>query len=286
MTFHDPRDVLREHGLWTKKKFGQNFLTSPTVPEKIARVGGARPEDGIFEIGAGCGTLTRALAARASKVIALEYDRDLVPVARSELAGSPHVEIRQGNVLDIDWDLVCHEFERPPIIYGNLPYHLSSKIILGLLAKPHAWQRACFMLQKEFADRLSARVGSRQSSALSVQVAVWAITTHAFDVPSHAFHPAPKVDSSVIVMERLQEPVVDVDNHHALRVVVRALFAQRRKMARKSLKPISHDVEGLLRLAGLDGTRRGETFDLEEVAALSRALKAQHLAQSTPARDD
>ena len=286
MTFHDPRDVLKRHGLWTKKRFGQNFLVSPTIPEQIARVGGVRLTDSVFEIGAGCGTLTRALAPRASRVIALEYDRDLIPVAKAELADYPHVEIRQGNVLDIDWNQVRSEFEQPPLIYGNLPYHLSSKIILGLLEKPQTWQRACFMLQKEFADRLSAKIGSRQSSALSVQVAVWAVTTHAFSVPSDAFHPSPKVDSSVIVMERLSQPAVDIGAQNSFRVVVRTLFAQRRKMARKALKPITDDVEGLLSLAGLDGTRRGENFNLEEVAALSRALKAQQLLRAGSERDD
>ena len=210
MSFRDPRDVLKAHGLWTKKQFGQNFLILPQVPERIAMVGGARSDDVIFEIGAGCGTLTRALAPRCERLIALEYDRDLVGVARSELAWAEHVEVRAGNVLDVDWDQIASEVGKPVVIYGNLPYHLSSKIILSVLSQPKAWTRACFMGQKEFAQRLIAPVGTRASSALSAQAALRSVMSHAFDVPPHAFHPAPKVDSSVFVMECLEEPRVEV----------------------------------------------------------------------------
>jgi 16S rRNA (adenine1518-N6/adenine1519-N6)-dimethyltransferase len=280
MTFHDPRAVLKAHGLWTKKRFGQNFLIAPQVPERIVRVGGARANDVVFEIGAGCGTLTRALAPEVSRVIALEYDRDLVPVARAELGWADHVEIREGNVLDVDWDAIRTEFGVTPIVYGNLPYHLSSKIILSLIAHPTTWSRACFMLQKEFAQRLAATPGTRQSSALSVQAALWSVTTHAFDVPANCFHPAPKVESSVIVMERRETPAADVGDEARFKSVVRALFAQRRKMARKALKSISDDVDDLLTRASLDGTCCGETFTLDEIAALSRALIAQ--SQESP----
>jgi len=272
MTFHDPRIVLKAHGLWTKKQFGQNFLVAPHLPEKIVRAGGIQADDIVFEIGAGCGTLTRALAPAANRVVALEYDRDLIPVARAELAWADHVEVRGGNILDVNWQELATEFGQPPIIYGNLPYHLSSKIILGLLETPMAWRRACFMLQKEFAQRLAAPVGTRESSALSVQTALWAITTLAFDVPADCFHPAPKIDSSVIVMERRADPAVAIGSPDNFRIIVRALFAQRRKMARKALKPISKNPASLFEAANIEGTRRGENFTLDEIAALSRAL--------------
>ncbi len=128
------------------------------------------------------------------------------------------------------------------------------------------------MLQKEFAERLAAPIGTRASSALSVQTALWAVTTLALDVPASSFHPRPKVDSSIIVMERRESPAVEVGSLESFKIIVRALFAQRRKMARKALKPICDNVGELLDAAGLDGTRRGENFDLEEIAALSRAL--------------
>ena len=182
-----------------------------------------------------------------------------------------------GNVLDVDWNQIASEVGKPIVIYGNLPYHLSSKIILSVLSQPKAWTRACFMVQKEFAQRLIAPVGTRASSALSAQAALRSVMSHAFDVPPHAFHPAPKVDSSVFVMECLEEPRVEVGSQKAFRNIVRALFAQRRKMARKALKSVTSDAQSLLEQAGLDGTRRGETFTLEEIASLSRTLCAQSL---------
>tara|TARA_B100001093_G_C26823287_1_gene1012868 strand:- start:990 stop:1811 length:822 start_codon:yes stop_codon:yes gene_type:complete len=272
MNFHDPRAVLRAHGLWTKKKFGQNFLISAEVPQRIVQAGGLLENDVVFEIGAGCGTLTRALAPHTGRLIALEYDRDLVPVARAELGWADHVEIREGNVLDVNWSSIKDEFGQAPIIYGNLPYHLSSKIILGLIENPGQWRRACFMLQTEFAQRLTATVGTRASSSLTAQCALWSVASHAFDVPARAFHPAPKVDSSVIVMESLAEPAVDVGDPKVFKSVVRALFGQRRKMVRKALKSICADVNSLLSETDLDGQRRGETFTLDEIARLSRSL--------------
>ena len=279
MSFRDPRDVLKGHGLWTKKHFGQNFLIDAAVPDRIASSGGASPSDAVFEIGAGCATLTRALAPICGQLIALEHDRDLVPVARAEMAWADNVEIREGNVLDVSWSEIADEMGQPLIIYGNLPYHLSTKIVLGLLSELNSWNRACFMLQKEFAARLCAKPGTRESSALSVQAALWTWSTMLFEVGSQSFHPAPKVDSAVIVIERRAEPAADVGDSKSFRSVVRALFAQRRKMARRALKSITQDADGLLEAAGLDGTRRGESFNLAEIAALSRALHLSKIAK-------
>ena len=272
MTFHDPRAVLKAHNLWTKKHFGQNFLIDPSVPDRIAHAGGATASDTIFEIGAGCGTLTRSLAQVAERVIALEYDRDLVPVARAETAWASHVEIREGNVLDIHWPDIADELGGPIIVYGNLPYHLSSKIIFGLLEHPHAWSRACFMLQKEFAERLVAEPGTRQSSALSVQAALWSVNSLLFNVGAQSFHPPPKVESSVVVMERRLEPSADIGDPQDFSRLVRALFSQRRKMARKAIRSIHREPETLFEQAELDGRRRGETVSLDEIARLSRLL--------------
>ncbi|MCA9540693.1 MAG: ribosomal RNA small subunit methyltransferase A [Myxococcales bacterium] len=281
--FHDPRQVLRAAGLWTKKQFGQNFLIDASLPDRIAAAGGAVHDDVVFEIGAGLGTLTRALAPRVGRLIALEHDRDLMPVLRAELAEHPHVEVRAGNVLDTDWVAEAEAAGRPLVVYGNLPYHLSTDILLGLLAAPTAWTRACFLLQYEFAVRLAAPPGERETSALSAHAALTALSTLMFPVPASSFHPAPKVESAVLVMERLAAPPVDVGDPIAWRQVVRALFAQRRKMARKALKALTPEAEALLAEAGLDGTRRGETFTLAELAALSRAFSARSPA-AQPAR--
>jgi len=274
MNARDPRTILRAHGLWTKKHFGQNFLVAPDVPDRIVAAGGARPPDTVFEIGAGVGTLTHALARRAGRVIALERDPDLLPVLESEFAGVDNVTLREGNVLDVDWAAEAEAAGRPLVVYGNLPYHLSTQIVLGLLAAPMAWTRACFLLQREFAARLAAPPGDRGTSALSAQAALWTLSTLAFTVGPGSFHPPPKVHSAVLVMERRAAPAVDVGDAKAYRTVVRALFAQRRKMARRALRPVCDDPVALLTAAGVDPTARGEALTLEELAALSRALVA------------
>ncbi len=268
----DPRDVLKAHGLWARKRFGQNFLVDPGAPGLIATAGGATRADVVFEIGAGVGTLTRALADIAGRVVALEHDADLVPVARAELADLPDVEVREGNVLDIDWVALAAELGGPVVVYGNVPYNLSTQIMVGLLEAPHAWRRVCLLLQREFATRVAAPPGSRRCGALSAQVALRTHATIALEVSPTSFFPVPKVDSSVLVLEPRAKLAVDVGDESTFRKVVRALFAQRRKMARKALKPLCADSEALLEEAGLEPTRRGETFQLEELAALSRAL--------------
>ncbi len=278
---HDPRKVLQAHGLWTKKQFGQNFLVDPAMPARIAAVGGARADDVIYEIGAGVATLTRALIGRGKRLIALEYDRDLVPVARAETAFDPTVEIREGDIRQTDWAAEAEAAGQPLMVYGNVPYNLSTEILLGLLdAPPTAWRRACLLLQREFAMRAAAAPGTRQCSALSAQVALLTHATVAFEVPREAFHPAPKIESAVLVLERRDDLAVDVGDRRVFRQVVRALFAQRRKMARKALKPLCADAEGLLTAAGVDPMARGETLNLEALARVSRTLIEWRAAQA------
>ncbi len=270
--FKDPRSILKAYGLWTKKHFGQNFLIDPSVPERIVQAGGVEAGETVFEIGAGLGALTMALANRAGRVVALEYDRDLIGILRSEMAGDASVEIREGNVLDVDWDALSAELGGNLLIYGNLPYHLSTPILLALLDHPHAWKRACFLLQREFAERVAAEPGTKACGALSAWAALWTRSYIDFEVGPESFHPAPKVDSAVLVLERLPKMAADVGNPESFRKVVRALFDQRRKMARKALKGIMPDPEALCASLGIDSTRRGETFSLEELASISKAL--------------
>jgi 16S rRNA (adenine1518-N6/adenine1519-N6)-dimethyltransferase len=269
----DPRSLLQAHGLHARKWLGQHFLVDPAMPELIAVVGGAGKDDAVFEIGAGTGVLTRALAPRVGRLIALEHDRDLVPVLHTQLLGFPHVSVREGDIREVDWAGVASELGQDPIIYGNIPYNLSSAIIIGLLESTH-WRRACFLLQKEFAERITAPPGTRLCGTLSAGTALLTYATLEFLVPASAFLPPPKVESAVVVLERRPAPAEDVGDVATFRQVVRALFAQRRKMARGSLKPIFADTERLLATAGIEGTRRGETFSLRELATLSRTLKA------------
>lgn len=277
--FRDPRTALKAHGLWAKKHFGQNFLVSPDIPSRIAHSGRATAEDTVFEIGPGVGTLTRALASVSRRVVALERDRELVPVAQAETEEFGNVEVREGDVLDVDWPTLSAELTdeagRLPLIYGNLPYHLSTPILVGLLEQRHVWRRCCFLLQKEFADRAAAKPGDKDCSSLSALTWLYSKPRRAFIVSPGAFHPRPKVTSAVLVMEARDELPVEVGDERTFRVVVRALFNQRRKTARNALKPVCADPGAALTEAGLDPRRRGETFTIEELGALSRAVVSQ-----------
>lgn len=271
----NPYHVLRAHGLKAKKALGQNFLTDMSVVERIAESGGISPDSAVFEIGAGCGTLTHALAARAQKVLALEYDDDLMGILEAELSYASHVTLRHGDIRALDWAALSDELGAPLTVYGNLPYYLSSEILLALLEGELRWTRACFLVQLEFAQRVCAPPGARQAGAISALTHLLTYPTVLFQVPAEAFTPAPKVESAVIVLERRDQPAFDVGDARSFRAVVRALFAQRRKMARRSLKSLSPDPEALLSACGLDPTTRGERFSLEQLAALTRALIEQ-----------
>ena len=275
--FSDPRSVLRRHGLWAKKRFGQNFLVAASLPDRIAIAGGANGQDTAFEIGPGCGTLTHAVARLAGRVVALEHDRDLVAVAQSELGYADHVEIREGNVLDIDWSELATELGEAPVVYGNLPYHLSTPVLVGLLESRDAWQRACLLLQLEFATRVATPPGQPGCGTLSALAALWAEPRLLFRVAPSAFHPRPKVRSAVLLLTPRARPAVEVGCTQRYRSIVRALFAQRRKMARNTMRSVTSEPERILETVGIDPRRRGETFTIEELASISRLLSAEPL---------
>ena len=271
-TLPNPHQVLRMHGLRAKKSLGQNFLTDPNIPPQIARSGGLRKGDVVFEIGAGCGTLTHCLGDLATRVIALEYDDDLAPIAEAELHYAPHVEIRRGDIRDLDWSDIADEVGQPLVIYGNLPYYLSSDILLALLASPTSWRRACFLVQREFAQRVCAPPGDRKAGSISALTHLLTYPSMLFEVSPECFSPAPKVTSAVMVLERRDEWAEDVGDLKTFRHVVRSIFAQRRKMARSALRGAHPNPEELLISLGLKPTQRGERFTLAELAQISRAL--------------
>ena len=268
----NPYQVLRAHGLRAKKSLGQNFLIDPNIPPQIARSGGLRHGDVVFEIGAGCGTLTHCLGDLSTRVIALEYDEALASIAQAELAYAEHVDIRRGDVRDLDWSAVATEVGQPLVIYGNLPYYLSSEILLSLLANPESWTRACFLVQLEFAQRVCAKPGERKAGSISALTHLLTYPSLLFEVPPTAFSPPPKVTSAVMVLERRDEWAEDVGDLKTFRRIVRSLFAQRRKMARSSLRGVHPQAEELLTRLGLSPTMRGERFNLAELALISREL--------------
>ena len=164
------------------------------------------------------------------------------------------------------------EAGRPICVYGNLPYHLSTPILLALLEHPESWTRACFLLQREFAERVAAPPGTRECGTLSAYTAVWTRPRIAFRIGPGSFHPPPRVESAVLVLERLASPAAELGDEGRFRAMVRALFQQRRKTARNALRAQFPDADAALAAAGLAPDRRGETFTLEELARLSRSL--------------
>jgi 16S rRNA (adenine1518-N6/adenine1519-N6)-dimethyltransferase len=266
----NPYDVLAKHKLRAKKSLGQNFLTDASMPYRIAAAGGANENSAVFEIGAGLGTLTHALAQRAVKVLAIEYDDELHPIAQDELRYAPHVDIIKQDVRAVQWRQVEEQLGKDFLIYGNIPYYLSSFIILSLLNGIPHWKRACFLVQLEFAERICAKPGEPACGVLSAFTHLLTYPTLMFQVGAHCFTPPPKIESAVLVLERRDEPAFDVGQLSHFKSIVRTLFSQRRKMSRKVLQSLVPEAEDLLVQAGLDPQKRGEKFTLEELARLSR----------------
>ncbi|HEY3451359.1 MAG TPA: 16S rRNA (adenine(1518)-N(6)/adenine(1519)-N(6))-dimethyltransferase RsmA [Myxococcales bacterium] len=270
-----PKQILARHGLRPKKDWGQNFLGDESVLEDIAAACRLSPGETVVELGAGLGHLTRALAATGAKVVAVERDRDLVKVLQEELKTLPNVRIEAANAADLDFEAVAGAPR--PVVAGNLPYQLSSPILFEVLEQRTHLKRAVFLLQKEVAQRIAAPPGGREYGLLSVLLQAFAHVEVAFEVSAHRFHPPPKVDSAVAVIELLEKPRADVRDVARFTKLVKASFAQRRKTLLNSLKSgrLVEDPAQLvaaLQRAGIDGTRRAETLSPAEFATLEREL--------------
>jgi len=270
-----PSLILRRHGLRPKKAWGQNFLGSDHHLDAIADACGIATGDTVVELGAGLGHLTRKLAARGARVVAVERDRELVPVLREELAGLP-VEIVEANAATIDLAPLRENAGRDLIVVGNLPYHLSTEILFHVEAQRPLVQRMVFLLQKEVTDRIAADPGGKEYGVLSVLLQLHADVDVPHHVPAGAFTPPPEVESAVVRLERRAAPRAEPGDEALFRKVVKGAFVQRRKTVANSLKGAGvASAEALSRAldaAGIDPGRRAETLSVEEFAALTRAL--------------
>lgn len=275
--FPDARDLLKKHGLRAKKSWGQNFLVDEKVYADILRAAEAGPQDWVIEIGAGLGTLTMRLAQGAREVIAIERDRDLAAVLREELGENPKVVLIEGNALHIDYGELAARVERPPIAVGNLPYQIASPILFRLLEARPPLGRIVVMVQKEMADRMVAKPGTKEYGAMTVMVRMEGEPRIVRKVSRGAFHPAPRVDSAVVRIDPFGPrggPRVAVADPVRFSEVVHAAFGQRRKTLRNALQAIAkvEAVDAALGAAKIDGGRRGETLDVKEFARLADAL--------------
>lgn len=261
-----PRRLLEGYGLRHKRHFGQNFLSDERLAQRIAELATTPPGGTAVEIGAGLGALTRPLLARAAKVVAIERDRDLVPVLRAELGPeieSGRLSLIEGDAKGADYPGLLALGPRPHVVTGNLPYQITGPLLERTVAIADAIERAVYMVQLEVAERLTAKVGTGTYGALTVFLQARFEVQRAFTVGRGAFHPQPGVDSAVVVLIPLAEPIARETRE--LRELVRSAFQQRRKMLRNAWQGVLGLPDAALRdaagRAGIDLSARGETLD-------------------------
>lgn len=275
--FPDARVLLDRYGLRAKKSFGQNFLISDRALRAITDATVSSDDDWIVEIGAGLGTLTSRIAERvtAGKVIALEPDPDMIRVLRAELGEVDNLEIEQVDALHYDLRGAASLGQKITVC-GNLPYHLASQLIFRVIDARDVIRFAVFMIQKEMADRILARPGTKEYGALGVMVRTYCDVSTVIKVGAGSFVPPPKIDSTVIKLVPLPnaEPRVPIADHAHYSKVVHAAFGQRRKTLRNALRSAWSDeqIDAALAATSIDGGRRGETLDIAEFGKLAAAL--------------
>jgi len=265
--------ILEERGLRPSKALGQNFLVDGNTVARILRAADVRPGDFVIEIGPGLGALTQGLAARGASVVAVEKDGDLVDVLGELFAGVPSVKVVHADALEVDFARLLPDPKPERVkILGNLPYYITSPLLIALVDAGLEWERLVVMIQKEVGDRLKAKPGTKAYGSLTVGVAWRASVESAGKVPPTVFYPAPAVESEVLVLRPRR---IDVGDPAVFREVVKAAFGMRRKTLRNALKGLAvpaGDISSFLTACGVDPDRRGETLSVEEFARLSRAL--------------
>ncbi len=280
-------ELLRAHGIRAQKRLGQNFLCDRNILDKIVRAANLSPGDPVVEIGPGLGALTLALSQGASTVTAVEIDRHLEPILTEVLAESPNVRVLYADFLKTDLPSLFAEVfgDRPGVVVANIPYYITSPLLESLLDNKRFLKRIVLLVQNEFAQRAVAPAGSDACGSMSLYVQYHATVELAGTVPPTVFLPPPEVSSAILALNPVLSGTVAVGNEQRMFHMIRAAFGQRRKTLLNALMraPASYDLgftvndreraEGLLRAAGIDGNRRGETLSLEEFARLSDAFE-------------
>ena len=274
-----PKEILHQYGIKPNKKLGQSFLIDFNVINRIADTANISGEDIVVEIGAGIGVLTEIIARRAKRVIAVEIDRNLVEVLKDKLGGYDNVEVHSGDILKFDFNSVAETHGAKIKIIGNVPYNISSPVIFRLLSFRPVISDFLLMLQKEIVQRLVSIPNNKIYGVPSVILQMFAIVEKIFDVPSTCFYPQPKVESAVVRGIFRENPLFHLKDEIIFTTLVKAAFAQRRKMLINNLKNSKllagiedEKIKEVLGNAGIDGKRRGETLSVEEFGKLSNLL--------------
>lgn len=283
-TLGNPRntiEILNKYKFVFQKKFGQNFLIDTHVLEKIIRAADITKDDFVLEIGPGIGTMTQYLAENARRVMAVEIDRNLIPILEDTLAGYDNVTVVNEDVLKLDLpELVQKENEGKPVkVVANLPYYITTPIIMGIFESHMPLHSLTIMVQKEVADRMQAGPGSKDYGALSLAVQYYAKPYIAANVPPNCFMPRPNVGSAVIRLTKHEQPPVEAADEKLLFGMIRASFNQRRKTLANGLNNSQElgyskeQIEAAIKKAGFPPAVRGEALTLKQFAQLSNILK-------------
>lgn len=283
------RAIMEKYGIRTKKSFGQNFLTDLNVLNNIVTAAKITKDDNVIEIGPGIGALTEQLAQAAGEVLALEIDTDLIPVLNEVLAPYDNVTVLNQDVLDANLPALIQERftdpTKPVKVVANLPYYITSPILMNLLASPVDWAAICVMMQKEVAQRLTAAPGTKQYGALTLAIEYQMDAKIAFDVSRRVFVPSPNVDSAIVVLTPRQQPLaVQPFDKQKLFGFIRGCFAHRRKSLWNNLQgvigkqPATKDkLAQVLEQLDISPQIRPERLTLDRFIALANALHAADL---------
>ncbi|MBE5969287.1 MAG: 16S rRNA (adenine(1518)-N(6)/adenine(1519)-N(6))-dimethyltransferase RsmA [Lachnospiraceae bacterium] len=273
-------EILKKYGFSFQKKFGQNFLIDNNILEKIVENAGVTKDDLVIEIGPGIGTLTQHLCEHAREVVAVEIDKKLIPILKDTLSEYDNVRVINEDILKVDVNKIAEERNggKNVKVVANLPYYITTPIIMGLFESNLPLESITVMVQKEVAERMQVGPGTKDYGALSLAVQFYSKPKVVLNVPAGCFMPKPNVDSAVIKLEKYEQPPVEVKDSKKMFKIIRAAFNQRRKTLTNSiansgeLNYLKDDVGKALETMGLLSTVRGEALTLEQFAKLSDLL--------------
>lgn len=277
------KELLKKYNFSFKKSLGQNFLIDTNILRNIIHQAGVTEDIGAIEIGPGMGALTEQLAIAANKVLAFEIDQRLLPILEDTLSPYDNVKVVNEDILkaDVQQELQGYFGDQEVKIVANLPYYITTPILMNLLTRDLPISSITVMIQKEVADRMAASPNTKSYGSLSLAVQYYTQAAVVMTVPKTAFMPQPNVDSAVLHLELRKEPPVRVDDEKFFFDLIQASFGQRRKTLRNNLNRhfasrfSKEELEDIMIEAGIDGTRRGESLSMEEFAALANTFTAK-----------
>lgn len=270
------KELIKKYGIRLTKSLGQNFLTDESVVKRIVDTAEITSEDLVMEIGPGIGSMTGELAARAGRVVAVEIDRHLIPVLKENLKEFSNLEIINEDIMKVNVKSITGtEHNMAQKVVANLPYYITTPIIMKLLEEENDIELMVFMVQKEVAQRMVAKPGGKDYGALSVGVQYYAQPERVFDVPPHCFIPQPEVDSTIIKLKKNKTPPVNLKDKDMFFKVIKAAFGQRRKTLLNALtnsggfNKTKEEIREILLGLNIDENARGETLSIEQFASLA-----------------